>query len=118
MSTWQSKRCKKRHARPQPTPEQLSAKRARADAKRMAEPVFYPPERQYGAWRGYLLCVIDGVATRVELHQGPAPVGRRPRGDRFEARVDEVAVAVGGLHVVARHMIGKMVPRSMPRRSF
>lgn len=84
----------------------------------MAEPIFYPPERTPGEWRGYLLCVIDGVATRVELHQGPAPAGRRPRCDRFEARSNDVTVVVGGLHVVARYMIGKMVPRSLPRRAF
>lgn len=94
----------------------MRAKRDRADAERMAAPPpIYPPERRPGEWRGYVQWVIDGVTTRIELHQGPAPRGRRPRCDSYESRTDDGAVlAVGGLHVVVRQAIAHEVPRSLP----
>lgn len=116
MSTWQSKCRKNGRGRPQPSLEQLAEKQARTDAKRMAEPREYPEDHQAGKWRGYVLVVIDGIPTRVELHQGANPPGRRSRCDSFEARVDGATVAAGGLHAVARHMISEMIPRALARR--
>jgi hypothetical protein len=116
MSTWQSKRRKNGRGRLQPSLAQLAEKRARADAKRMAEPRAYPEDHRAGEWRGYVLFVLDGVETRVELHQGANPPDRRSRSDSYEARVDGFAVVAGGLHAVARHMIAEMIPRSLARR--
>ena len=82
----------------------------------LAPPV-YPVDRHAGQWRGYLLIVIDGYATRVELHQGPASRGRRPRCDSFESRSHDGArvLAVGGLHAVCRQAIAREIPRTLSR---
>ena len=120
MTTWQSKRRAKRHGRPQPSPQALQAKRDRADAERMARAApIYPPDRRPGEWRGYVLFVIDGCTTRVELHQGPAARGRRPRCDSFQSR-DEMGadLATGGLHAICRQAIAEEIPRALPREAY
>lgn len=61
--------------------------------------------------------VIDGVTTRVELHQAPGRGNARPRCDSMEARVDGVVVASGGLNAINRHVAQRLVPRAMSRRA-
>ena len=66
-----------------------------------------------------LLFVIDGCTTRVDLHQGPAAKGRRPRCDSYESRNElGAALAAGGLHTICRQAIADEVPHSLSRRAF
>lgn len=78
----------------------------------------YPPDRRPGQWRGYILVVLDGCETRVELHQGPAARGRRPRCDSLQSRMDGRELATGGLHAICRQLIGHEVPRALPREAY
>lgn len=88
------------------------------DAERLAapEPVQRAAHRA-GDWRGYAMWVIDGVTTRVELHQAPGRGNARPRCDSLEGRADGVVVASGGLNAINRHAAQWLVPRSMSRRT-
>lgn len=114
MTTWQSSRLE--IGRPQPTAEQLAAKRQRADERRLSlPPPLYPAERTEGQWRGHITIELDGCLTRVELLQAGGRRRRRPRSDSFEARVDGRLVASGGLHAIVRRMLGAEVPRPLSR---
>lgn len=99
------------------SPEQQAAKRGRADAARLLIDRTYPPERRAGQHRGYVLWVIDGCATRVDLFVPPQPA-RRARCDSFEARIDDRVVCTGGLRVIDDHALKHHIPRSLPRAAF
>ena len=88
------------------------------DAERLAapEPV-QPAQHRAGDWRGYAMWVLDGVVTRVELHQAPGHGNARPRCDGLEGRVDGVVVASGGLNAINRHAAQCMEPRAISRRA-
>ena len=61
--------------------------------------------------------VIDGVTTRVELHQAPGSGNARPRCDSLEGRVDGAVVARGGINAINRYAAQRLVPRAMSRRA-
>ena len=61
------------------------------DADRLAAPApIQPAAHRAGDWRGYAMWVIDGVVTRIELHQAPGRGNARPRCDSLDGRVDGV----------------------------
>ena len=88
------------------------------DADRMADPApIQPAAHRSGDWRGYAMWVIDGVVTRIELHQAPGSGNARPRCDSMEGRVDGVVVAGGGINAINRYAAQSMIPRAMSRRA-
>ena len=76
-----------------------------------------PAAHRAGDWRGYAMWVLDGVVTRVELHQAPGHGNARPRCDGLEGRVDGVVVASGGINAINRHAAQALIPRAMSRRA-
>ena len=61
--------------------------------------------------------VIDGVVTRIELHQAPGSGNARPRCDSLDGRVDGAVVASGGINAINRYAAQRLVPRAMSRRA-
>lgn len=83
----------------------------------MAAPApIYPVEHRPGEWRGCITWQIDGITTRIDLHQPQCVRGRRSRCDSFDARDGDRPLIVGGLHAVSRAAISEAIPRSMSRR--
>ena len=118
MTTWQSTRHSNRRyarGRKQPSHEALRAKRARADAARMALPAPIYIDRLPGEWRGYIETFIDGHVTRVELHTPSDSGQRRARSDSFTGMLNGTTLATGGMHALWRCLVAKVLPRAMSR---
>ena len=87
-----------------------------ADRLAAAAPI-QPAQHRAGDWRGYAVWMIDGVVTRIELHQAPGRGNARPRCDSLDGRVDGAVVASGGINAINRYAAQRLVPRAMSRRA-